>query len=1521
MKTWMKKSLSLTMALVLTLSLFVFEPLTASATTMASSGNEVFAAETAVEENTVSLIFKLSSVESFRPLRELNINIGYDSGVLTYENCADGDWTSNTSRVVTPGTSSVNVTFSPGTAGNKGFQTAGTLFTLQFAIKDNPTPGRYSFSIGAGQTTDYTVWKGSGSTGNSKKSEDRSLLPFLSDYFFLGDPSGIIRISEIIGLPATRAAVLNNHTVQFTVGVLPANAQYQDLYWTSSNNDVATVDSSGLATLRNEGETTIRAEAADGSGVFAECVLTVTPSVSSITLWDVEKADVSVGGTIPSKIYTIRPATALNQMVTWSSSATETAAVDAGTGVVTGIAAGDATITATTEDGGYTASYPVTVVEGKAASIGEAEYYTLNEALAAAASGDTVKLLRDHGATTVTLSQNNVILDLNGHTLSVNTLEVPAGTEGVSIVSGANGGTISLYKASSLHGLVSVEGKMTAIRDCTINCDPSRPGGDRDSLKLFRGSGLDLLDNCTVNGNVIIGGIAESISNCTVTGAIQAAGMAASGEAEEYTAKILNLTDCTVSMTGQGQSNSYAAVYSKYGEIKIGSGTYISIDGSPLHANGGQKGIIQVYDGRFKPKAGDKVWSVDGAEPTMLREDYEFSATPDSEGFYTVVPGQTTGTFTLTVTPADAVVVVKDVSNAVQSPLPTSNAAGGVYRYGLVKKSEYTYSVSKSGMKTQSGPVRLGDRAELGVSITLEQAGAVTPVTPGTISGGTTITSGGTYTIQSGATGTIVVMTKESVTLVGSGISSPDSTFSDLTFDCSVAGANLTLKDIWINNNVGRGTASGDVNFGLNIINFTGKGNQLNVEGESLLETQEYVQGAGIHVPKGADLFIGGSGTLYLYKYSQGAGIGGNSYEACGTITFGGADVFIKGSKTGPLVGGDSLLGGVKNDPVYITGGTVVLINKANGAAIGASKQGKGAGPVYLQNGNLTIISDFLGSAIGYGGDRSGSAGTLYVSGGSFKAVRTDNSLKFNSDSATQTVDDTLVTATKRNGSDTKAVSRLIFDTSMLSKKANGFDVSGSTGFTYSGGFHEHRYTESTTSTVSNFGYDGSDKNLYFYLPMETQTLTVNDEKFQVTWSGAAKAFTVKKADPNAPVINTPEAQKATVTAMEITPTTNGAVSTATVTSTAMAETLTKALKAAEEAGTSAGLEIKVNAPSTATEVRTSIPTASISSAVDASIAMLSINTPVGTVELNAAALSSAVGQAGSNASITVTVKQVNITALSADQQKLVSGGAVVEVSVTAGSQSITRLGGGSAAITVPVGTVKDGQTARVYYLNSRGRLILMTGSYNADSGTVTYSTSHLSKYVVLAQEKWESPFEDVASTAWCADAVEFAAVSGLFQGTSDTAFSPNASMTRAMLVSVLWRMEGKPASEKSAGFGDVAADAWYADAVNWAAANDIVGGYAEGVFGPSKQLSRQQLAAILARFAKYCGYDVTGSADLSGFADQAQMNGFAKEGMAWAVKEGLISGTTASTLAPTAVTTRAQVATILMRFQQKTAI
>lgn len=183
MKTWMKKSLSLAMALVLTLSLFVFEPLTASTTTMVSSGNEVFTAETAVEGNTVSLTFGLSSIASSRPLRELNINIGYDSGVLTYDNCLNGDWTyGNMGLTVTDRASNVNVTFASVANGSRGFKKAGPLFTLQFAIKDNPAPGRYSFSIGAGQTTDYTVWIGNSTS--SKTPEARSLPSFLSEYFF-----------------------------------------------------------------------------------------------------------------------------------------------------------------------------------------------------------------------------------------------------------------------------------------------------------------------------------------------------------------------------------------------------------------------------------------------------------------------------------------------------------------------------------------------------------------------------------------------------------------------------------------------------------------------------------------------------------------------------------------------------------------------------------------------------------------------------------------------------------------------------------------------------------------------------------------------------------------------------------------------------------------------------------------------------------------------------------------------------------------------------------------------------------------------------------------------------------------------------------------------------------------------------------------------------------------------------------------------------------------------------------------
>ena len=175
-------------------------------------------------------------------------------------------------------------------------------------------------------------------------------------------------------------------------------------------------------------------------------------------------------------------------------------------------------------------------------------------------------------------------------------------------------------------------------------------------------------------------------------------------------------------------------------------------------------------------------------------------------------------------------------------------------------------------------------------------------------------------------------------------------------------------------------------------------------------------------------------------------------------------------------------------------------------------------------------------------------------------------------------------------------------------------------------------------------------------------------------------------------------------------------------------------------------------------------------------------------------------------------------------------------------------------------------------------------------------------------------PFTDVADDAWYADAVQYVYENGMMNGTSATQFSPDATTTRAMIVTMLYRMEAEPTAQGS-GFTDVAAGSYYADAVAWAAENGIVNGVSETSFAPDDSITREQMAAILYRYASYKGYDVTASGSLNAYADAAQVSSYAATAMQWANGEGLITGVTGTTLDPQGSATRAQVATILMRF------
>mgnify|MGYP001000322941 CR=1 FL=1 len=176
-------------------------------------------------------------------------------------------------------------------------------------------------------------------------------------------------------------------------------------------------------------------------------------------------------------------------------------------------------------------------------------------------------------------------------------------------------------------------------------------------------------------------------------------------------------------------------------------------------------------------------------------------------------------------------------------------------------------------------------------------------------------------------------------------------------------------------------------------------------------------------------------------------------------------------------------------------------------------------------------------------------------------------------------------------------------------------------------------------------------------------------------------------------------------------------------------------------------------------------------------------------------------------------------------------------------------------------------------------------------------------------------PFADVDITRWYHEGIDFVLLNGLFNGTSGTTFEPNADMTRAMLVTVLWRLDKELDATVSSLFADVADGTWYTDAVAWAAENEIVKGYDEDTFGPNDQITREQMAAILYRYASYKGYDLTASNDLARYTDSGDVSAWALTAMKWAVAEELITGVSATSLDPAGNASRAQVATILMRF------
>ena len=238
--------------------------------------------------------------------------------------------------------------------------------------------------------------------------------------------------------------------------------------------------------------------------------------------------------------------------------------------------------------------------------------------------------------------------------------------------------------------------------------------------------------------------------------------------------------------------------------------------------------------------------------------------------------------------------------------------------------------------------------------------------------------------------------------------------------------------------------------------------------------------------------------------------------------------------------------------------------------------------------------------------------------------------------------------------------------------------------------------------------------------------------------------------------------------------------------------------------------------------------------------------------------------------------------------------------------------------LTAPVGVKNSGLWANLYhYDEDAGKMVYQAAALVDEDGNVALPFDHASQYaLVLDSKSHDLPFTDLAADAWYTDAVAYVYRHDLMAGYGENLFGPDDDLSRAQLCQIIYNMEGQPATSGSSVFTDVADGAWYADAVTWAASQGIVGGYGGGLFGPEDNITREQLASILYRYAQAKGYDTSVGEDTNilSYTDALEISEYAIPAMQWACGAGIMEGN-AGYLTPQGDATRAQVATMLMRF------
>ena len=244
---------------------------------------------------------------------------------------------------------------------------------------------------------------------------------------------------------------------------------------------------------------------------------------------------------------------------------------------------------------------------------------------------------------------------------------------------------------------------------------------------------------------------------------------------------------------------------------------------------------------------------------------------------------------------------------------------------------------------------------------------------------------------------------------------------------------------------------------------------------------------------------------------------------------------------------------------------------------------------------------------------------------------------------------------------------------------------------------------------------------------------------------------------------------------------------------------------------------------------------------------------------------------------------------------------------------------GFALTLTAPLGKENAGYWANLYHYDEDTKALNYEASSQIDEeGNVQLRMTHASQYAIVIDEKsHELPFTDLGEGQWFESAVPYAYRHNIMEGTSATTFVSGKSLTRAEAVQVLYNLEGQPTVSNNSTFPDLVYE-WYKPAIAWAEQTGVVDGYEDGTFRPDEPVTRQEFAQMLYNYASYKDYDLTAQGDLASFPDGDSVQEWALPAMTWANGNALINGHDDGTLEPAGTTTRAQAASILMRFDQK---